>query len=281
MDRVISPGIYQDVPYDEYASWPAVRSSTLNACYKSMAHGRYAEENPKNDENGHLVFGKALHCKLLEPDKFKQQYTIAPNIRRNTKEWFSIVAGSPKHFLKQEEYDLALALIDSAYSEITISQLLKSAIAKEVSFVWEDTETGLLCKGRADFLTTRNGWTVIADIKTTRNANHYGFQRDVVEYGYYRSMAFYQMGLHALHPAERKCVLIALEKTPPYCAVAYELDDQSLLIGELEMQDLLRRYAECKREGKWPGYASGVVPLGLPGWKVAQHERDNKFTDAA
>lgn len=276
-------GIHPGISYGEYASWEAVRSSVLNRCAnpKTMAHGRYAELNPEDGASESKSFGKALHCMMLEPERFYQQYAIAPNIRRNTKEWFSVIAGSPKHFLKEDEFELAQQLIGSASKNRDVSALLRNSISNEISFVWGDKETGLLCKGRVDCLTTHNGRTVIADIKSTRDASHYAFQRDITNFGYYRSMAFYQMGLHAIHPLERMCVLIAIEKTPPYCCAVYELDDRSLLIGETEMQDLLRKYAECKQKDEWPGYASGIVPMTLPQWKVAQHERDNQFTSAA
>ena len=34
----VEPGIYRDIPFDEYLSWPHVNNTLLGAAAKSMAH---------------------------------------------------------------------------------------------------------------------------------------------------------------------------------------------------------------------------------------------------
>lgn len=262
-------GVYLNIPYETYASWPAVRVSTLNACARSMAHGREAELNPRDDTSA-LAFGQAIHTALLEPDRFRQEYIVAPSCDRRTKggraEWESFIElAAGKTPILAGEFAAAEAMIKSVYGERDCAELLAHGRAREISFVWHDDVTGLLCKGRVDLLTEFAGWTIICDLKSTSNASRYAFQRQMANLGYYRSVAWYRLGLNALVPADRRCVLIAIEKTPPYCAVAYEINDQALAIGEREVRELLVRYASSCESGLWPGYSDGnVVVMDLP-----------------
>ena len=40
----------------------------------------------KDEDSPALIMGKAVHCRILEPQEFGKRYTIAPQIDRRTKE---------------------------------------------------------------------------------------------------------------------------------------------------------------------------------------------------
>ena len=132
--------------------------------------------------------------------------------------------------------------------------------------MWKDPETGLMCKGRIDLLTTYEGDQVVCDLKSTRDASPHSFARDMALYGYFRSLAWYQLGLAVLTGEEFMCALVAVEKQPPYATVVYELDDRSVAIGQRHMRNVLTDYAKAVADDYWPGYGEGLVPLGLPAW---------------
>lgn len=282
---MISSGLYPGVSYHDYASWPAVRASTLNACARTMAHGRQAEIEEK-DDTAALAFGTAFHSAVLEPDQFRRDYIVAPACDRRTRdgkeEWTAFVEASAGRLpITQADHAAAEAMIRGVYGNRDCAELLANAKARELSFVWRDDATGLMCKARIDLLTTYAGWTVIVDLKSTADASRGGFQRQMTSLGYYRQLAWYRMGLQALSPVEepRRCALIAVEKAPPYLAKAYELDGEALAIGEQEMRELLARYAEARASGVWGGYGDDMAGLSLPTWKVRENEQ--RFDSAA
>jgi hypothetical protein len=248
-----------------------------------MAHGRQAEISPRDDTD-ELRFGRALHSALLEPDRFDEEFAVAPYTDRRTKAgkntWTEFSnANSGKTIITADEYECTEKMQRVAYDHPVVSLLLSEAAATELSIVWKDADTELLCKGRIDLLTTFCGWTIIGDIKTTVDASRHAFKRQATAYGYYRAMAWYRRGLNELVPAERRCVLVAIEKTPPFCVVPYELDEMALKIGDAENVELLARYAECKRSGLWPGYSDNIVVMDLPAWKVKGYEQGSGAAD--
>lgn len=112
-------------------------------------------------------------------------------------------------------------MVDSCVGNETIARLLKGT-DYQVSLVWKDDETGLLCKTRPDVCKAKKN--VLVDIKTCKDASPEGFARDAANLDY---------PLQAVMQIEgaRKTGLIddidfyywlAVEKTPPYNVALYE-----------------------------------------------------------
>jgi len=57
-----------------------------------------------------------------------------------------------------------------------------------------------------------------------------------------------------------------VESSWPHQAAAYMLGDDALDAARRENRRLLGLYAECKRTGQWPGYASAITLIQLPRW---------------
>lgn len=271
------PGIYPNVPYDVYASWPAVRASTLNQCAKSLAHGRESEINPK-DDTAATAFGTAFHCAVLEPDRFRDTYVIAPTVDKRTnagkEEWVLFKASLKPHqeIITESEYLIAEQMINGVYACRDAAVLLSHISHRELCVVWKDDETGLLCKARIDAITQFAGWTFILDLKSARDASQHAFRSHMTTLGYYRSMAWYRHGLNVLSEHARRCVLLACEKVAPFCAVPYQLTESALEIGMTEMRALLRDYAKAQESGIFPGYSDDIVMIDVAGWKEREYE---------
>lgn len=266
-------GIYRGIDYQTYAAWPAVRASTLNACAKTMAHGRLAEIEG-SEETEAKKFGTIAHFHILEPATFHDRYIVAPACDRRYKEGKQIWAefletAGDRSIVTADEYGTATCMMASLMQNAGCRQIMDGAIAHELSVLWTDEETGLRCKARIDLLSRIGNVAVIADLKTTAEAGRRAFERSSTQYGYYRSMAWYQAGLAKAAPCEvpRRCVLIALEKTAPYLAKGYEFDDWALDTGLAEMRELLHAYAAARQSGDWPGYGDDIGTISLPEWK--------------
>lgn len=263
----LTPGIYQGVPYDDYAAWPAVRASTLNKCVKSLAHGRDSEINPRADTKD-LAFGTIFHSLILEPDTFDLRYAIKPSLDRRSpagkESWRIFEAESAgKQVITESDIAIARAMRKGLMRCRDAASLLSGARAKELSLVWRDPETELLCKARIDMVSLLYGRTYIVDLKSAADASKLAFRRQSENLGYYRSLAYYRWGLGELIPAQRRCAIIAVEKSSPYEAAVYELTENVLTHGLEEIRFELRRYAAALESGNWPGYGDDIQDMDL------------------
>jgi hypothetical protein len=74
-----APGIYPNVPADEYRKWRAWNWSTLKNARRCMEHVQYAYENPDDaDRAEHFVDGDLFHKYLLQPVLVEAEYALRP-----------------------------------------------------------------------------------------------------------------------------------------------------------------------------------------------------------
>jgi len=163
---------------------------------------------------------------------------------------------------------------DAVWTNPLMAEILGGQRYVEICAVWIDPETELLCKSRIDCLTTFDGFTVIADLKTCADASPYGFAKSVANYGYHRQNAFYIDGLNALAPRDRMFYFLAVEKSPPYCSAVYRLDYESVEKGRREYRDAITRWKEATETGVWPGYPTEIQTLELPRWAMSYSEEE-------
>jgi hypothetical protein len=167
---------------------------------------------------------------------------------------------------------------DSVWAHPTARKLLTGDGFNEVVIMWNDPSTGLHCKARLDRLTSYNGRTIIADLKSTKDASEWAMGYDCFKYGYNIQFAFYRRGLHTLDSSRsRQCWIVAPENIPPHCTAVYRVDDDAIDAAEATVQNLMFKYAECEKKGFWPGYSSDVEKLYLPPYAYKEESADNEM----
>ncbi len=265
------PGIYPGVPFEEYAKWQAVNISLLITLQdQSPFHAKYYQEHPA-PETPALTIGSAAHCLALEPDTFKDRYVVAPKADRRTKDgkerWaaFEVLAGG-KSILTADQYD-SISAITEAISHQVVHRFIRQGEA-EVCLVWQDKKTGLLCKGRLDYV--HRDKAIIIDLKTTADASPDSFQRAIWAYRYHRRAAFYVDGWKALTGDDTAFVWMPIEKNPPYAIGAYEAHENTIWAGRLDYRKALERYAECVKANTWPAYGAKVEMINLSDWQLKE-----------
>lgn len=117
------------------------------------------------------------------------------------------------------------------------------------------------------------GDTDVADLKTTTDASPRGFNKHVVEYGYFVQEAFYR----DVHRFETGVELdtfkfIAVETSGPYHVAVYPLDAMFREIGHKLAREARDVYQRCMDSGVWPGIEGEV--LSPPNWLVYEHEEE-------
>lgn len=284
-----TPGIYENMPAAVYHAIPAVSNSRLTQLLRSPAHLRAYIEEPRESTEAQII-GSAADVLTLEPHLFNELYAIADICSAIKKgdglrcsnagsryldgKWFCGTKGhapegagdSGKIALSPEDYSKCQRIAAAVRSHPRIGKLLASPGRAQLSVVWIDTETGLLCKGRIDYLAESLG--VVVDLKTTEDARPRALEKSIAEYGYHRQLSFYQAGLRENGIDMKHLVFAAVEKKAPFAVAGYRLSDGAADEGRIELRTLLNQYAELQTKpmADWPAYSEDITDISIPAW---------------
>lgn len=268
---------------EEYHASEAVSRSKL---FRMIKNGQvcpqnyhYLEENPP-EQTGALLFGRAFHKAVLEPETFADEFVVAPICDRRTKEgkttWERFVSEAEnKDVLTAEEYEHILGMVESINRHPIARKLLRGEI--ETSYYWMDELTGIQCRCRPDARRTIGGVPHIIDLKSTQDASTEHFSKDAIKFGYDLQTAMYKKGVDAFYGAEHRFIFIPVEKTPPYTVNVMLVDDLFIKKGNALFRELLGELKYCMETGDWYGYSGpkelgGINDLTLPAYLLKEFE---------
>ena len=255
--------------FEAYRATEAVNWSTLREMQASPARYQWRLTHPP-EETAAMRLGRATHTAVFEPDRLALEYAIWEGSRRAGPEWSDFAAANAmRTILKLDEYETALAIRDAVRANRDARRLLRSGQA-EVSLEWTDKATGIVCKARLDWLSPGR----IVELKTTKSIDAHEWERTFAASLYHGQLAFYARGLAAQgrRRAAPSAYVIAVENTPPFEVGVFEVGEDELWAGEVIVERLLARLAECRAAGKWPGRYDGVQRLRLPAWAYPADE---------
>lgn len=274
MTTLPEPGVYFDVPERDYHAWDLPSASRLDVLrQRTAAHLRWDLDNPEETEA--LLVGRAVHSRILTPERYPLDFATAPKVDRRTKDgkerWAEFVANAGARSVLTEEQGLQVEDIARAAAG---SKLLTGALRlcpkREVSLVAEID--GMRIKARVDAYGFDSGTAI--DIKTDRDASVSAFQRSLVNYGYGFRATVYREVMQALRLPCERFLYFVIEKEAPHCHATYQLADEVHSLFRCEVSPLLARWYECKASGVWPGYPSKLETITLPDWYVRTLARD-------
>lgn len=246
--------LIDDLSNDAYhGDRSAVSSSGLKQILVSPAHFQ-AYLTEERVETITFTLGTAIHTALLEPERFKAQYVVAPVCDRRTKEgkqiWLAFQETLGGKFVVTENELNAIRGIAQQVRQHKMAETLLRVGRAEQSIFWTDRETGIRCKIRPDSLSDY----AILDVKSTESAHRADFPRSCVRYDYDLSAAMYQEGVRVLTGEMRDFVFLPVEKSAPYACALYKASEEMLISGYAKFRQALRTLAECRESGRWPGY---------------------------
>ena len=79
--KAFTPGIYDCYSNELYHAYAAISKSDLDLLHKSAAHYRANKTAPR-EETADMRLGTALHCSVLEPERFTSTYIVVEGDRR-------------------------------------------------------------------------------------------------------------------------------------------------------------------------------------------------------
>ena len=275
-------GVQNSMSYAEYDRIDAVRSGMLKEIAHSPAHcfARYLDANrPDDTASPGALIGLAYHCAMLEgPDELRRRYPVLPaGTDRRTKAGKAAYDNAMAAGAQPMSYDAAVAVraMVAATHRLRLTRDVFAAGVSEQTVIWTDEETGLHCKARFDHAVAPcERWPVglVADLKSTHNAQPSAFSRSAYDLGYHIQRAFYAQAFKAAYrvEAEPEFRFLAIEQTRPYVGKWLEPSADFESLGYLEMRRTLALYAECQRTGIWPGYDDYPDEIELPFYGAAR-----------
>jgi hypothetical protein len=301
-DGLPQPGIYYDMPYEEYRALPAVNSSALKILASvTPKHCKAYIDGLLDKDTPHRLKGRAFHCALLEPMLFGERFPragLCPEPLGSGKRKGS-PCGNQGTFFDREaaawfcgthakahpgavELDESItqdqhASIENMRREVfahKVVSLLRQQGGSEVSLVWE--RDGVPCKSRIDkLIIDRACPDTVIDLKKIQPmaGTEKALQSAVSNYGYDLAAWWYVSGVKALRP-DKPAPLFAwifAEDAPPFDVRPAWASKALLEIGRIKAERAFTNYRWCLQSGKWPGYTDDIEELMPSDWEAKRY----------
>jgi len=256
--------VHYDMTFDQYRAMPGLNWSILK--HATARAQLFAATEPSGD---HDPLYSALHCALLEPDRFSSAYQLADGRRTAARKAEAEAAGvtllTDRDFAAIEAIGAAVREHGPAFDVLT-----DPSARTEVSITWRETVAGKSwpMKGRIDLLVEREGRLLVVDLKAVPRVSPRHVAVEIARRCYHGQLAHYCAGLRAAHPGvEVGAAIIAYEARPPYDVGLFLLgQDEALWAGEVYRAEALARYTTAHAARDWPGACPLPVEVKLPRW---------------
>jgi hypothetical protein len=272
------PGIYRDVPMEDYLASAGLSRSRLVRLLTETPlrfhHGGDVEETPA------MRLGTAVHLGILEPARFDELVRPMPKFDGRTNagkagkaEW--LAANPGKIAVPEADYEQAIEASRLVRRKRGPAEALRNGHA-ELSMWWQ--RDGVLLRSRPDFLDVERG--ICCDVKTTsRGLDDRAVVSILEDQHAAMQAAMVRMGVHALTGKDigpGMHLLVIDMKGIPIDMRLVEIGEAWLTRGETQVMTALRIYRECVESGKWPGYADQGVTSAppIPSWLASRDERE-------
>lgn len=265
---------------DHYRASVGINASSLADVRRSPAH-YYAHQilGIGRETTPAMEFGSLVHSAILEPHTLHEKYindqefveaviqdkpdTKSPRATKVYKDLVNNAKLQGKTVLTDKDFTSMSNIVDAVYSHQTAKNILNNGHPEKVLYA-QDPDTGLLLKGKMDFILS-DGYVV--DVKTTKDASRAEFTKSLFNYNYYVQAAFYlHIAKLSLGQSFKNFLFICIEKDEPHQVAIYTPDEGALDAGERVFKRDLRILSECYEKNQWPGYSSKIENIALPHW---------------
>ncbi len=269
MTVIDTPGVYAGIPEADYHAdpWPGGSLSVSGA--KTLldlpARFRWQRQNPPEPKPEFLI-GRAAHALVLGVGADIVEIEADSWRTKAAAEAKAAALAEGKTPLLTKDHQMVQAMADRLAASEVPSLILSGSGTPEASLFVED-ETGVVLRGRVDWLPEPADRMIVGDYKTAVSANPAEFDKAAANYRYHMQAAWYSDLIVDLGLASEVAFLFVVqEKTAPYEVAVCQLTDVDLAIGRFQNRVAVATYAECTRSGVWPGYGDHVHMVGLPAW---------------
>lgn len=256
--------LHHPITREDYDALPGVNWSTLREIHRSPLHYRAKLMLPPARTRS-MGTGIYAHIAALEPERWAK-FAAEPDFgdcrfkenKTRRDEWRAEHAGA--QCIPLADYQRAEGMRDAILGHPAALAALLGR--RECAITWTFDGTGLDCKVLLDCLSA----TWIAELKTTTDVGP-AFERRAANLGYHRQLAWQREAVRALTGETMPVVLVAVEQDYPHDVAVYDVDDDLLTTGLVEVRECVSRLVECQQTDVWPGrLGAGRSVLSLPRW---------------
>ena len=247
----------KSITNEEYRKAEGISRSELNVILsKTPMHFLYNSMHPKEDTPS-LLFGRAAHKIVLEPETFFDEFAEGISVDRRTKEgkakYESFLASvGNRSVISPEDMEILRDMRGAIANDYHAMNFLSGE--HEKSFFWIDSATGEKCKVRPDCIAEVDGKKYLVDYKTTDSCADGAFERSVRKYGYKFQAGMYREGYFQNTFEDVGFAFVAQEKTAPYAVRVYICSEEFIREGYDQFREAIGIYHECKTTNHYWGY---------------------------
>ena len=222
----------------EFLTTRPLSFSSLKEFHKSPKH-YIAYLTKKWKQTPDMLVGSALHCKLLEPEKYSDRYAVAPECDKRGIECKSLwakfaIANEGKDLITQDQQVLVDAMLQAVKTNAPAWELFNQIGQTEAKK--EGVIAGLPFVGYIDAL----GDDILIDLKSCQSSSPREFMRDAYNNLYHLQAAIY----HKL-TGVKDIYFIAVEKSEPYNVTTFRLNADDNIHGENLLAHLTDQFNLC------------------------------------
>ena len=231
----------------DYQGMFYISSHWLISCLISPAEcwRKYLDPNrPVQETTDAMRFGTLVHCLMLTPKMFEQEFLVADFERKSMigKTHYTELLATGKIIVKPGEIKKAKTIITALKANSEARKLL-TAGSKEITLV-KPREIGLLpLKARLDVLNKKN--KMVVEFKTTYSLR--AIETAIERYRYLLSASFY------MHLSKSTCFkFVFVQTSEPYEIAILDVSKEQLQNGKEQWQAALKKFDDCWKTNYWP-----------------------------
>lgn len=273
-----------NMPRADYDRRGEVNFSSLKILgTRSPAHYHANLLAPVGEDSDARQRGRAVHCAVLEPARFRTDFVLWTGKVRNGKAWDAFEKeNAGKEILTKAMNDHAMAMAKAA-AAIPAARPYLMGGRSEATLLWtfEREAIGgvpgysMECRSRLDFIADCGA---LVDLKTTRDASPSGFGREVGRYNYHVQAAFYRRAYFRVTGKLLPYKFVAIESAFPFVGAVYSVTDEALELGEETFTGWMDHLNVCQQTNHWPGYGEGEMDVELPAYLLPDDEESDDLT---
>jgi hypothetical protein len=279
-----TPGAFLNVPMDVYQAAPGESKSSLDLLVDSPIDYRRTKDGliPKEVTDA-MEFGTILHGSVFEgqrssyhvrPATYSEDFKPWNGNAKLCKDWLD--AHQDKPVLTADRAAYVKSATEYVRSHPKCAELINGGHA-EVSCFAYDEETGLLLKGRMDYVIPGEQFFTVPDLKTTADASTEEFRGTISKRRYHVQAAIYRRILRALGAPDVRFYFIALQTRALPKVNVRELNPRAMDLGDTVLDDDLMTLKACRESHRWPEWrdespTGAVQHIDLPDFAYSDEE---------
>jgi len=236
--------------------------SSIKEFQKSPRHYLEYINKQRTPPTDAMKLGSMVHCMILQPNLFNEQFVIAPDVNKRTnagkEEWATFCSQhADRIVVANDDYEHASRLASNAMANSSIESLVKNCYDFEQE--WRAEIDGLPYRGFYDGISN----DYVLEIKTTSDGLPRSVMNDFLKRKYH-----IQAGLYSL-VSQKEVIYVVIETSEPYLSYSAPASIQYMEMGVSELSRLNSQFAKCLESGDFSGgydHANEIV-IDLP-WNV-------------